>query len=87
METLVIVIAVIVAMCVCIAANIVCFVIGARVGQKVSKGETIVMPTPMQAVRERKERKEAQMEQDRFNTIMSNIEKYDGTGKGQEDVG
>ncbi len=66
-----------------------CFVLGAQVAQTVKRGEKVEMPTvnPVKLVREHKERKEAEMEQDRFNTIMSNIEKYDGTGKGQEDVG
>jgi hypothetical protein len=70
------------------AANIACFVIGAKVGQKVSKGEEIKTPTinPMKLYREHEAKKEAQMEQDRIDTIMRNIEGYDGTSRGQEDV-
>ena len=66
-----------------------CFCIGAKVGQTVAKGKDIELPSVnlMQAVRERQERKQAQMEQDKFDTIMRNIEAYDGTSKGQEDVG
>ena len=58
---------------------ILCFVIGAKVGQTVSKGEDIKLPAvnPMQ---------EAEMEQERLDTIMRNIESYDGTTRGQEDV-
>lgn len=69
-------------------ANILCFIIGAKVGQTVSKGEDIKMPTvnPMQAHRERVAKREAEMEQDRLDTIMRNIESYDGTSRGQEDV-
>lgn len=69
-------------------ANIVCFVIGAKVGQAVSKGEDIKTPTvnPVKAYREHEAKKEAQMEQNRIDTIMRNIEGYDGTGRGQEDV-
>lgn len=68
--------------------NIACFIIGAKVGQAVSKGETIETPTinPMQLYREREAKKEAQMEQDRLDTIMQNIERYDGTSNGQTDV-
>ena len=68
--------------------NIACFVIGAKVGQAASKGETIETPTvnPMKLYREREEKREAQKEQDRIETIMRNIEGYDGTGRGQEDV-
>lgn len=69
--------------------NIACFVIGARVGQAASKGETIETPTvnPMKLYREHEAKREAQREQDRLDTIMRNIESYDGTGNGQEEVG
>ena len=68
--------------------NIACFVIGANVGQTVSKGEEVKLPTvnPMDAYRKREAKKEAQMEQDRLDTIMRNIECFDGTSRGQEDV-
>ena len=68
--------------------NIACFMIGAKVGQQASKGETIKTPTvnPMQAIKERRAMNEAQMEQDRMEAILRNIESYDGTGYGQEDV-
>lgn len=68
---------------------IVCFVIGARVGQVSSKGEAIEMPNfnPIKAIKESKARKEVEMQQDKRNTILRNIERYDGSGKGQEDVG
>ena len=70
------------------ALNIVCFFIGAKVGQTVAKGEKIEMPTidPMKPIREHQAKKEAEMAQDRLDTIMRNIESYDGTAKGQEDV-
>ena len=63
-----------------------CFLLGAKVGQKVVKGESIELPDPMKPVREHRARKEAQMEQSRRDTIMRNIDSYDGTGYGQEDV-
>lgn len=70
------------------AMNIICFIIGAKVGQTVIRGEEIKAPTvnPLKAYREHEAKKEAQMEQDRIDTIMRNIEGYDGTGRGQEDV-
>lgn len=70
------------------ASNIVCFIIGAKVGQAVSKGETIETPTlnPMKAIREHREREEAEREQSRIDTLWRNIEAYDGTANGQEDV-
>ena len=68
--------------------NIACFIIGAKVGQKVSKGEDIELPTinPLEIYREHEAKQEAQMEQERLETIMRNIEGYDGTANGQEDV-
>ena len=68
--------------------NIVCFFIGAKVGQKVVKGESLELPSinPMDAIREKEEKREARKEQNRVETIMRNIERYDGTPIGQEDV-
>jgi hypothetical protein len=68
--------------------NIVCFLIGAKVGQTVSKGEPITLPevNPMKAIQEKRERKAAEAEADKLQTILENIENYDGTGSGQKDV-
>ena len=70
------------------ASNIICFMVGAKVGQKVVKGEEIELPTinPMQAYREHEERREAKKEQDRLDAILRNIESYDGTSAGQQDI-
>ena len=70
------------------AVNIACFMIGAKVGQKVAKGEAIELPTvnPMELVQEHREKKAAQEERDKLDTILRNIESYDGTAYGQEDV-
>ena len=68
---------------------IVCFFIGAKVGQKASNGEPVELPSlnPLNAIREHKNRVAAEQEQSKIETIMQNIEKYDGTARGQEDVG
>lgn len=65
-----------------------CFLTGAKVGQTTAKGEKIETPTinPMEAWRNRQDKKEAQAEQDKIDTILQNIESYDGTGRGQKDV-
>lgn len=65
-----------------------CFFLGAKVGQTVSKGEDIKTPTvnPLKAYREHEQRKAMQAEQDRLDTILQNIEAYDGTANGQKDV-
>ena len=66
-----------------------CFLIGAKVGQKVSKGEDIELPNvnPFDAYNKHKAMKEAEKEQNKIDTIMHNIECYDGTSNNQIDVG
>lgn len=68
--------------------NLACFFVGARVGQKVVKGEEIELPSlnPMTAYREAQGRKQAEREAERNDLIMQNIENYDGTSAGQKDV-
>ena len=68
--------------------NVVCFLIGAKVGQTVARGEEVKLPTvnPIERIRERKDKKEAEWEQDRINTILQNVESYDGTANGQREV-
>lgn len=70
------------------ALNIACFFIGAKVGQKVSKGEPIELPTinPMQKIREHQDKKQAEREQDQYEAILHNVEVYDGTSRGQKEV-
>ena len=64
------------------------FVIGAKVGQAVRNGEKVEVPTvnPMEAYKEHRAKKEAEMEQDKFNKILQNIDNYNGTGEYQEEV-
>jgi hypothetical protein len=69
-------------------SNILCFMIGAKVGQTVSKGGTVVLPSldPIKAVKEHKAKMEAYKAQEREEIIMQNIENYDGSSIGQRDV-
>ena len=71
------------------AVNILCFVIGAKVGMAVKKDEEIKLPSvnPVEAVKEHINKREAKIEQDRIKKIMQNIERYDGSSNGQVDVG
>ena len=71
------------------ALNILCFLIGVKTAQKVSNNERVEMPSfnPLKAIREHEAKKQAEMEQNKLETIMRNIERYDGTGRNQEDVG
>ena len=66
--------------------NVLCFLIGAKTGQKASKGEDITLPkiNPIEAVREYEETRQQKKEEDNFNTMLENIEVYDGTGIGQK---
>jgi thiaminase len=63
---------------------------GAKLGQKLGKGEEIEAPHPIQTWQEhhaqREARKEAQREADKVNAILENIDSYDGTGANQRDV-
>lgn len=69
-------------------SNVLCFYIGAKVGQAVSKGEKIETPviSPLKAYREKIEHKEAEIEQSKIDAILENIDNYDGTAQGQRDV-
>jgi hypothetical protein len=68
--------------------NIVCFFIGAKVGQTVKNGEPIKTPelNPMKAYREMQDRREADREKQKVDVILENIDNYDGTSNGQKDV-
>lgn len=71
--------------------NILCFFIGAKIGQKVIKGEEIKAPdisklNPINIQKKREEKYEVEKEKNKLETILRNIERYDGTDTGQEDV-
>ena len=68
--------------------NLACFIIGAKVGQKVTKGEPIELPTlnPVKAYREHQAQRAVDAEQSKIDTIMQNIESYNGTSSGQKDI-
>ena len=68
--------------------NLLAFLIGARTAQKAQKEEEIELPTlnPMKAYKEHREHTEALKEQERINTMLENINNYDGTGAHQKDI-
>lgn len=70
------------------ALCVACFYIGAKVGQAASRGETVELPKvdPLQPIREMQERKAEQRERERYEAILRNVDNYDGTGHGQEDI-
>lgn len=70
-----------------------CFFIGARTAQKAVKGETITVPTPTtlresyeEKQQERREKEEARKEAEKLEAILQNMERYDGTPAGQQDI-
>ena len=69
--------------------NLMCVIIGISVGLTLQKGESFSF-NPIKEYTERKAekqaKKEAKAEQDKIETILKNIENYDGTGFGQMDV-
>lgn len=69
-------------------ANIACFYLGSYIGQRVVKGDRIEAPSfhPIKTAKENREKDEAKAEQERLDKIMRNIENYNGTESGQEDV-
>lgn len=74
------------------AGNVACFVIGVKVGQATAKGEEVKLPVvkPAEPVQEHQVQneaeQEAEMEKSRLETIMQNVDNYDGTDEGQVDV-
>lgn len=68
--------------------NVGCFLIGVKTGQKVVKGEEVEIPSlnPVTAYKQSQKNKELSREQEIRDTIMWNVDHYDGTGLGQKDV-
>lgn len=68
--------------------NIACFLIGVKTAQKAQKGEEIKLPSinPIEIAKEHREAKEAQIEQERYNTMLENINNYKGDATGQKDL-
>ena len=70
--------------------NFLCVIIGLKVGLALNKGESFTLPNPRGKYEEhlakRQAQKEAKAEQEMIETILRNIENYDGTGFGQMDV-
>lgn len=76
------------AMAVAGLVNIGCFLIGAKVGQTVSRGGTVELPelNPVKAARAYAESRKQTEEERRREIILRNIDSYDGTGLGQQEV-
>ena len=68
--------------------NIVCFFIGAKVGQAVNKDKDIELPNinPIKKMNEYKEEKEYKKSKKQMSIMFENINNYDGTSLGQKDI-
>lgn len=72
--------------------NILCFFIGAKLGQTVANNKTIKAPNlnPITAINNIKndyiETKEKKKENEYYKALTQNIDNYDGTGIGQVDL-
>ena len=62
--------------------------LGLKNGQKLKNNEEIKIPeiNPVKIVRNEIETFEQKKKQDAYDTMMANIDNYDGTGLGQKDI-
>ncbi len=67
---------------------ILAYTLGLKNGQKLKNNEEIKIPeiNPVKIVRNEIETFEQKKKQDVYDTIMANIDNYDGTGLGQKDI-
>lgn len=69
--------------------NLFSFVIGALIGQRSTKGKEIII-NPIKAIkediRENKNNKQELLRKKQIETMLENIEKYDGSGIGQKQI-
>lgn len=70
----------------CLLCCIVCLIIGVDVGMKASRGEEIKLPNPVEKAQSFKDTQEYRKQQDAVETMLYNIDVYDGTGLGQKDI-
>lgn len=66
--------------------NMCCFLVGVITGFKTIKGENVKLPNPIKTVKEFKINREVEKEIQREKIINENIDNYDGTSLGQQDI-
>lgn len=69
--------------------NAACFLIGARTARKAVRGEVITanpIAVHKEKQEERREKEEAKKEAEKLEAILQNLERYDGTTAGQQDI-
>lgn len=65
--------------------NIVCFLIGALVGQRAFERKPVIV-NPVKEIKEYKEEKENDKELDKMKIIAENIDNYSGSSIGQQAI-
>ncbi len=67
---------------------ILAYTLGLKNGQKLKNNEEIKIPeiNPVKIVRNEIETFDQKKKQDAYDTMMANIDNYDGTGLGQKDI-
>lgn len=67
---------------------IVSYSLGLKNGQRLSKNEEVVVPNvnPVKVIAEEIEKHKEKKKQQAYEIMMSNIDNYDGTGLGQQDI-
>lgn len=67
-------------------SNLICLIVGVKVGAKAYRGEEIKVPNPVQKAQEVKASNARKETQETFDTMMYNIDVYDGTSLGQKEL-
>ena len=66
------------------------FIVGLHYGSKVKKNEVINIPTPNKVIQKKRQQIRFEEEKERkdqaLETMLYNIEVYDGTGNGQKEI-
>lgn len=66
--------------------SVFCFIKGYNIGAREINKPEIKLETPMQKIERAKENKKAAEKRSRLNTLLENIENYDGSSKGQKEL-
>lgn len=66
--------------------SVFCFIKGYNIGARETNKPEVKLETPMQKIERAKENKKAAEKRSRLNTLLENIENYDGSSKGQKEL-
>lgn len=66
--------------------SVFCFIKGYNIGARETHKPEIKIETPIQKIERAKENKKAAEKRSRLNTLLENIENYDGSSRGQKEL-